>query len=109
MREWINLFESSSQRYEDGTTPYFHGTFASFDGVPNNPKKSGIYGRGIYFSKHAKFARGFGENVYEYRVTGIIADETVFNQAILDARDQGFKAHSAYIKATELLIDRGIA
>ena len=97
----------SKGRYEDGSTPYYHGTMASFEGVPNNPEHSGIYGRGVYLSHKQQRAAKYGDNVYEYRIEGLIGTEKDLDRAIAMASEEGLRASARYHRATDILLAHG--
>lgn len=104
----FELFEADAVN----PTPYYHGTRADFEGVPN-PSPSGVYGPGIYLSKRIDTAKSYGHRnggdatVKEYRIRGKLATDRQLSGAVAQAADEGFNASAKYRRASAILADQG--
>lgn len=87
-------------------TPYYHGTEVDFDGEPR-PSPTGVYGRGVYMSNRASYARAFGRFVHEYRIRGPLATNRDLTNALKAAQEEGFTAAAKYRRASDMIEEAG--
>ena len=93
---------------ETGDTPYYHGTHATYTGVPRI-SPTGIYGPGIYLTRSAKHAESFGPIVKEYRVYGKLGSDHDLTDALNMAKDEDYVRKEKYERATSILINHGFS
>lgn len=115
-----NYFQTAEILYQDGViepdvrapsnnNSYYHGSQNEIKGALRS-SENGLYGPGVYLSNREDVARDYGgpgATVTQYSISGPLASDADFTNALLDAQAEGYTRFEKRVRAHEILKEQG--